>query len=115
MLVQTVSVNNALTSSFLLFFFGCSICAASSLVNVDLDGLCTNDNCPHRRGLSRNKFFQFLFGNKDKKNNFYFIQFIESRGLVKCLMALPNITSLYVAGNGIMTLLPDIPVDSKLR
>ena len=77
--------------------------------------LLANDKCPHRRGLARNQLFQFLFGDQDKKNNFYFIQFIEGGPALSCLMALPNITSLSFAGNGIQTQLPDLPVDSKLR
>lgn len=93
----------------------CSICSAGSLIDVDLDGLCTNDQCPHRRGLSRNKFFQFLFGDRDRKNNFYFIHFIETDHVLECLLALPNITSLYFAGNGIHAELPELPEDSKLR
>lgn len=103
------------TLSYLYDVFYCSICSASSLQVLNLDGLCTNSHCPHRRGLSRNAFFQFIFGQKDKKNNFYFIQFIKNHDIIRCVVNLPNITDIYFSGNGIKAELPDIPLDSNIK
>lgn len=86
-----------------------------SLEVLNLDGLCTNKHCPHRRGLAKNEFFQFFFGDQDKTNNFYFIKFIKNHDIIGCVVNLPNITDIYFSGNGIKAELPDVPLDTKIK
>ena len=89
-----VAAKNCFTGSI-----SASICSALSLNVLDLSGLSAGSACSRA----------FTYGILD----FYTARSV-SGGIPSCIYHLPNMTAIFLAGNGIESSLVDLPLDSKL-